>query len=420
MRVAIVQETIDAQRGGAETSTLEMARHLAALGLNVTVVAAAAAGAPRAAEEPGRTLEKPERAAGRLDRAADEPNTPLQTRLIPVAGASKAARTRAFVAGADEFCRAERFDIIHAVTPCLSANVYQPRGGTYLETIARSAALVSNPLLRALKSLGRRFNARQQWLLRTERALLTRETPPFVAAVSAYVKRQVETAFHVPPARVRVVFNGVEIEPLGAPEAAERRAALRQTLGLAADAPLVLFVAHNFKLKGLAELIQAAAWRSADSGSIAAPAWTLAVAGRDKPDPYERLARRLGVAGHVRFLGAGVPMSSLYAVADVLAHPTWYDPCSRVVLEALSVGLPVVTTRWNGAAEALEPHRHGEIVDSPAEIPSLAQAIQQCLRPEIRAACRADAPRLRERLSMARHARELKTFYEEIASGRRP
>jgi len=72
----------------------------------------------------------------------------------------------------------------------------------------------------------------------------------------------------------------------------------------------------------------------------------------------------------------------------VVAHPTWYDPCSRVVLEALAVGLPAVTTRYNGAAEVMEVGRHGTVIDEPQDVAALAQALRTTLAPEVRAACR--------------------------------
>ena len=46
-------------------------------------------------------------------------------------------------------------------------------------------------------------------------------------------------------------------------------------------------------------------------------------------------------------------MRNAYFAADFLVHPTFYDPCSLVVLEALACGLPVITTRANGASELL-------------------------------------------------------------------
>src|SRR5262245_4009212 len=65
---------------------------------------------------------------------------------IPVAGNSKLRRTIQFVAGADGHCRNAGYDIVHAVTPCFSCNVYQPRGGTYVETVRRSIELAGSPV----------------------------------------------------------------------------------------------------------------------------------------------------------------------------------------------------------------------------------------------------------------------------------
>jgi UDP-glucose:(heptosyl)LPS alpha-1,3-glucosyltransferase len=143
----------------------------------------------------------------------------------------------------------------------------------------------------------------------------------------------------------------------------------------------------------------------------------LSVAGRDDATRYQGLAARLGVQNRVRFLGAVDDVRGLYAAADVLAHPTWYDPCSRVVLEALCCGLPVVTTWFNGAAEVIEPGRHGVVVDSPDQIDRLSAAVTTCLRSDMRSACAADAARMRERLSMARHARELLELYTSAVRG---
>jgi UDP-glucose:(heptosyl)LPS alpha-1,3-glucosyltransferase len=386
MRVAIVQQQVDVRRGGAETSTLEMARHLARLGSDVTIVC------------PGRTW----------DPFVDENVTflPVITGRGP-----RALRTYRFLQGVRELCRHQRFDIVHAVTPCLSANVYQPRGGTYPETLERSLAPVRSPLLRGLKRLGRRFNVRQQFLLRIERVLLGKyRGRVFVAAVSDYVARQVQTGLGFPPDRIRVVFNGVDISPLTAEERGGYRAALRAELDLAGDAPLVLFAAHNFRLKGLAELVRATAAGQSGRGG----AWVVAVAGRDDPGRYRRLARRLGVESRLRFVGTRTPIRGWYAAADALAHPTWYDPCSRVVLEALSLGLPVVTTRYNGAAEMMQAGRHGEIVDEPSDIARLAAALARTLDPTVRRACQADVPRLAKQLSMARHARELVALYHQV------
>jgi UDP-glucose:(heptosyl)LPS alpha-1,3-glucosyltransferase len=397
MRIAIIQETVDAQRGGAETSTLEMARRLAELGQDVTVVCSGRGAASAGESTPGG-------ATVRIH--AIEPST-----------AGRYRRTREFVQRAEAYCTSQLFDVIHAVTPVACATVYQPRGGTYRETVRQSTAMAGGPLARALRRLGRRFNRRQRYLLSLEEVLLSRPVPPVVAAVSAYVQRQVGDGFRgFPASRVRVVFNGVDVRPLEYVESAAARSDWRRRLHVVDDAPLVLFVAHNFRLKGLAELIRAVA-RSAESSSREHTPWLLSVAGRDDATRYQGLAARLGVQNRVRFLGAVDDVRGLYAAADVLAHPTWYDPCSRVVLEALCCGLPVVTTWFNGAAEVIEPGRHGVVVDSPDQIDRLSAAVTTCLRSDMRSACAADAARMRERLSMARHARELLELYTSAVRG---
>ena len=75
--------------------------------------------------------------------------------------------------------------------------------------------------------------------------------------------------------------------------------------------------------------------------------------------PYRRLARSLGIAQTVHFLGFHSDIRECYAASDFFVLPTYYDPCSLVVLEALACGLPVITTLQNGAGELITDGRAG-------------------------------------------------------------
>ncbi len=380
IRVAVVQEQVDPRRGGAESSVLEMVRHLNQLGAQAVLVTAS-------------PLE-----AG--------PDLSLALELRRVRG--KLARTRRFVESVERRLRDEsRFDLVLAVTPVRGADVYQPRGGLYDDTIECSLDATRSAALRWIKRAARALNRRQQYLRGVERALLTGPRPPVVACVSALVQAQVVRRFPQAAAHARVIFNGVDTEPLAPADAERARAEWRARLE-PRDRPLILFAAHNPRLKGLAELIAAAA--VARRGG--AP-WRVVVAGRDPPAPFRRRAVRFGVAQDVCFVGPQNDLRGLYAACDVLAHPTWYDPCSRVVLEALICGLPVVTTRRNGAAEAVTS-ANGRVVDSPANRAGLATAIGECLRMQRPSPDR----ELRRRLSMRRHAEELATLLERVSAAR--
>lgn len=387
MRVALVHETAAPSLGGAETSTLEMAAALVRCGHDVTLVTRGAEG-----DADDETLENG-----------------VQVHRVIVSAGTRVGRAVGFVRGVDMYCLGEGFEIIHAVTPCFSAHVYQPRGGTYPETIRRNLALEPTVLHRAIKWLDRRLNRRQRFLTQLEHDVLTDAHPPFVACLSEYVSRQVASDYGVSDERRVVIYNGVEPRVLPADEKAAARQRVRAAYGIADDAPLVLFVAHNPKLKGLRELINA--WPQVLAAATNERPQMLIV-GRGK---QRGLRVTSEIADMLHFAEPVAEMETLYAAADVLAHPTWYDPFSRVVLEAVGSGVPAVTTRWNGAAEVLEEGVHGMVIDDPSDAQALATAIVVCVSDTLRQKCSAAAKAFRERYSMDQHAKGLTALYERVS-----
>ena len=95
----------------------------------------------------------------------------------------------------------------------------------------------------------------------------------------------------------------------------------------------------------------------------------LLVAGRGKTQRYYK-------SRHVRFLGEVVDLLPIYAAADIFILPTIYDPFSNACLEALTCGLPVITTRANGFSEIIEHEVHGSIVDLPNDVVALSGALK--------------------------------------------
>lgn len=378
LRVALVIERLEGWRGGAETSTFQLARRLAERGCQVTLVTRS------------------------LVRASGE----FELLRVPAPRGPRGLQTAGFVQRAAAATTANAFDIVHAITVCPTADVYQPRGGTIRQTVARNLALRRGQISRQLKRLANAFNLKQQVLHRLEARLLGRRQPPVVAAVSDYVARQVRQQYHLDAEQVQVIFNGVEpYEPPG-PGSNRDREALQRRYNLPANTTLALVVAHNFKLKGLARLIEAL---PGVTGHL-----RVLVVGRDKPAKYRAQAARLGVADRLRFVGAADDMGEFYRGADLCIHPTYHDPCSRVVLEALSAGLPVITTRHNGAAEVMQDGVHGYVIESADDVPALGEAIGRLLDPDRRRTMAQQARTLRERISMSRHARELMQLYEQL------
>jgi UDP-glucose:(heptosyl)LPS alpha-1,3-glucosyltransferase len=166
----------------------------------------------------------------------------------------------------------------------------------------------------------------------------------------------------------------------------------------------------NYRLKGLEPLLRAVALLPADSP------FHLVVAGSPDTTAFERLARRLKIAERVRFIGYCPDMRNSYFAADFFVHPTFYDPCSLVVLEALACGLPVITTRYNGAAEVMHPPREGFVIDDPHDLDQLAGAMKQLLDPARRAACAQAARRTAAQWTFEHHYRQMLAVFAEAAA----
>lgn len=165
------------------------------------------------------------------------------------------------------------------------------------------------------------------------------------------------------PERVSVVYNRPDLSRFQ-PLAPQRRAELRAALGLGPADVVVCTAGTNFALKGVGTLIRALA--------LLPQNFHVAVAGGRHPDAWIALAKRLGVAGRVRFAGKVDDMPGFYGAADVFALPTYYDACSNAVLEALACGLPAISSSRNGSAVFVDPKL---ILPDPGDAETLARLI---------------------------------------------
>jgi UDP-glucose:(heptosyl)LPS alpha-1,3-glucosyltransferase len=89
-----------------------------------------------------------------------------------------------------------------------------------------------------------------------------------------------------------------------------------------------------------------------------------------------------------------------------------------VVLEALACGRPVITTRFNGAAELMEDGREGFLLDAPDQIDRLAEAMKRLLDPALRARMGAAARSSAEPYSIQRNFREMMAVFQRAAAGK--
>lgn len=374
MKIGLVLERFDPARGGLEHWTWQFARCLAGRGHEVHVVAFDFhAGAAR----DGIIAHRLEMPRSRLDRAA-----------------ALAAQVPAM-----------RFDVVHDMGVGWSADIIQPHAGS-------TKALWEHNLMRIPKWRQIRFwrEKRYRELAEIERRQLANPRATIVP-VSRMLARNFESLHHLPIERMRVIYNGVDVERFTPLNREKYRDATRRELGLR-DEVLFLSLAHNLLLKNAEVTIRAAAKLAA-----AGVALRLVIAGGKKPERFVKLAQKLGIAHIVTFLGLIDPVP-YYAAADVFVHPTWYDPCSLVTLEASSCGLPVITSRFNGAAEFMSDGKEGFILSDPADVATLAARMEELLEPAQREKMGAAGRALAMQHTFEEQTTQFLELYREIVSAR--
>jgi UDP-glucose:(heptosyl)LPS alpha-1,3-glucosyltransferase len=119
------------------------------------------------------------------------------------------------------------------------------------------------------------------------------------------------------------------------------------------------------------------------------------------------------LADRVTFVGTVADLVPYYAAADAYVHPTYYDPCSLVLLEAAASGLPIVTTRrHNGAAELFREGHEILTISDPSNGEALYEQIDALFNAGLRTNLGAAAREVAMRHPFERNVLEILQLYD--------
>ncbi|MFT8245531.1 glycosyltransferase [Roseomonas sp. BN140053] len=211
----------------------------------------------------------------------------------------------------------------------------------------------------------------------------------------------------VAPARLRVVYNGIDPSRLVPPAVA-----LRDTLGIPAGAPVVASVGSLVRRKGHDLLLRAVA----RLGGANPPHLIIGGDGEARAE-LEALAATLGIRGRTHFLGDTRDPAAIYRAADIFALASRAEAFGLVLAEAAHGGLPVVATRVGGIPEAVLDGETGLLV-APEDVDGLAAALNRLLGdPEERRRLGAAARRRVEaHFTVGRMRAAFEGIYAELAT----
>ncbi len=387
MKVALVLDRFDPDAGGLERWARELARWLVRNGEELHVVAAegrrsgAGDGSTPLA---GAAFHRIPPAPSRLGRAA------AAARLVGRLGA----------------------DVVHDLGTGTAFDVFQPQFGSRVADFrqSRRAAGSAPGAARSVRDRGsylmRRLLERRQLAVRGA----------LVVAVSRMTAAHFRDLHGVDAARIRIVPNGADVDRFSPERLAAERGAARERLGARPGDVVVLAAGHNRTLKGASEAL--GAFATGLPSAAGRPGARFVLLGRGDPAPLRERAAALGVAGRCSFPGFVPDVVPFFAAADLFLHPTYYDPCSLVVLEALASALPVVTTRSDGASELMTDRVHGRVVDDPADAARLAAALAEVADARFRSPAASAARDLARALSLESNFRRVAEVHAEAVERR--
>lgn len=172
--------------------------------------------------------------------------------------------------------------------------------------------------------------------------------------------------YYKPSAPIHVIHNGVEWEEMR-PNFTEWEKGYRPNSRFH-----FLFVGNGFFRKGLDILLKAL-------GLLKRRDFFLSIVGREKrTEFFIRLVEKLNLQKNVRFFGPQKNLTSFYQWADALVIPSWYDPFANVTIEALAMGVFVISSTHNGGHEILTPQT-GSILPDLSKIDQIAFQLEKAM-----------------------------------------
>ncbi|MCH9633533.1 MAG: Lipopolysaccharide core biosynthesis protein RfaG [Chlamydiae bacterium] len=310
-RIAIIKSRIS-YLGGLEKYALSIAQAFAEKGSDVTILT---------------TGQAPQKMNG--------------VKVVSFESASKWGyfKIRQFDSSCNKWLKKHSMDLVFGFDRTSSLTHYRAGNGTH-------ASFLKHKSPSLLKYYFSKFNPKDRLILSTEKKIFENTELKKLFTNSHMVRDELVKNYQINSSLIEVVFNGVDFEKLYWTRNTKKEAIAK--LALSSSKTKFLFVGNNYKRKGLNFLLRA--FSSIDNRSF-----ELLVVGEDKQiQKYKSLAKKLGIETQVFFYGKQVNLLPYYSAADCFILPTAYDPFANVTLEALAMGLYVITSPFNGAKEILK------------------------------------------------------------------
>lgn len=215
--------------------------------------------------------------------------------------------------------------------------------------------------------------AHEKWLAKTA---------DYIIVPTVREKQNLMRYYSAQPNHIGIIPCGVNLD-LFKPRDGRQ---VRETLGIPAQAPMLLYVGRFAPLKSLDQLVAATARLNRDPGAKTAPRdFHLVLVGGDGPTApatkeLQQQAASLDMTRRVHFAGRvdQDQLPEFYSAGDLVVLPSHYESFGLVVLEALACGTPVAATRVGVVDAVVREGINGTIIAGP-DADSIAAAVDRTL-----------------------------------------
>ena len=252
--------------------------------------------------------------------------------------------------------KSKDFDLVqsHERVPC--GDIYRAGDGVHREWLNQRKKITP-----VWKQWVTRCSPYHRYLLRQEQRVFEGDDRKVIIAISSMVKNDI-LRHYAPKATIHTIINSVDLDRFHPKHRNKFRSEILTSLGLTENNKIILFVGSGFHRKGLLTLL--------DALPLTPKYIHLVVVGKDKHmRSYQKITRQHGIGDRVHFIGPVDDPIPYYASADLFTFPTFYEPFSNAVLEAMASGLPAIVSNTCGAKDIIREGINGKVLvpDKPLD-----------------------------------------------------
>lgn len=190
-----------------------------------------------------------------------------------------------------------------------------------------------------------------------------------VIAVSEDIKQWLNISISVPEKKIKRIVNGVDVSVFSPVNDLEKNNNFKKIYSIPTD-KLILGIVARFDPIKRHDLLFKALHELNDENLV-----LIVIGGGANETRFTEMIKKMELSDNVFLLGERDNLQSFYNIFDVFVLPSDNEGISNTILEAMSCGLPIITTAIGGNIELVKNQKNGLLIE-PGNQKSLENAIK--------------------------------------------